>query len=547
MSQTTALADVSKPQLNKLSGSTWELVLGPLDLDTKKKLEDVPGLRIAPNGTISGFVDAVAAACLRLGMEPPPPFGALTTNALKHTHLSGLRDYQAQGVTMLMNIASKVGGALLADEMGLGKTRQAIEFSRIMAGAAGRVLICAPAFVRETWAKELMDVGVDESSIVKAVPSGAKGYAKEWGNMATARWIITSYELVEKAHDAAFRNQFPSVVVIDEAHYLCGRGRGHRGTKPSQRVESVAVLANYRLALTATPAYDRPRDFYRLLKILYGNRFGTPTEFDFAYCGGRLNEHGGLENKGVTNAPELRKRISYYMVRRQKVDVAKELPPLTRQIVWVDGDQASIVAAHNAMIAGGGEGRTHDALLATLDGKMDAACELAKQTDGRFLLFTWLKDHARQMAAKLDGEGTKCVCVTGDMTVPARMTAVNLATQNGWGIVATIDSLGTGVNLQGVASVGIMHAIDWRPNKLLQAEARLHRLGQKEPVQWLYVAMKDSMDAPVIKTVVNKLDALSAVMSGAGGTALRDSLDSNVNGAGVNEEDLLKSIYESME
>jgi SNF2 family DNA or RNA helicase len=113
------------------------------------------------------------------------------------------------------------------------------------------------------------------------------------------------------------------------------------------------------------------------------------------------------------------------------------------------------------------------------------------------------------------------------------------------GVVATIDSVGTGIDgLQTSISVGIMHALDYVPIKMAQAEGRLDRIGQNLPVTWYYLAMKDSMDSLAIKSIVNKLDATRAIMGQNEAKGLRDSLSDSSSIA--NSEASLRSLYESL-
>jgi hypothetical protein len=151
-------------------------------------------------------------------------------------------------------------------------------------------------------------------------------------------------------------------------------------------------------------------------------------------------------------------------------------------------------------------GSAFKALEATLEAKMEPVMQYAADAK-RFLISTWQKKHAYFMCEELNKRGTPCLLITGDLSDKARKLAVEEAVAKQCGIVATIDSTGTGVDgLQHVASIGLMHALDYVPLKLRQMEARLARMGQPDPVQWIYFVMKETMDAHVENTVLNKLD-----------------------------------------
>lgn len=159
----------------------------------------------------------------------------------------------------------------------------------------------------------------------------------------------------------------------------------------------------------------------------------------------------------------------------------------------------------------------------------------------RFLLTTWLKSHAFQFHKMLNEQGTPCQLITGEISTEKRQAAINIARSRGEGIVATLDSVSEAINMQGVASNGICHAIDWNPQKLSQMEARLHRIGQTDPVTWTYLAMTGSVDEIVIPTVVNKLDAFIGIMGAKSPQGLRDGLNATV-GIATSEEDVLMQL-----
>lgn len=518
------------------TGAYWALNIR-LDRDVEI-IEDVPGLLInRRESRAEGLVDAVAAAAYRLGRPAPPPPVAVHLGRPEGLVNFGLHPYQEEGVGLLNAITKETGSAILADDMGLGKSRQAIAFT---ASLPGRVFVICPAFVRESWRAELRRLS--ESSVAILGPARTEADAAEWGAAATAKWVVTSYHhgMMEKAYETAFASQPPTHLILDEAHRLRGRG-----AKRTAIAKEVGALSTYRLMLTGTPMWSRPRDFYSLLAVLFGKRFGTQYQFDAAYCGGGVNEHGGWQNKGATKTEELKRRLAYYMIRRERADVAHELPALQRQVIWCDADKEASVAFHRAILAKSPEA-THAALLATHQAKTEAAMHYASEAK-RFLLLTYRKSLAHQMANMLNDEGTPCVCITGDLPTPKRQALVTQAKEQRIGIVATIDSIYEGVDgIQYVAEVGIMHALDYVPLKMAQAEARLHRLGQQAPVIWYYLACRDSMDSLVVKTIVDKMDANRAIMGQHVGRELRDSLSDSAGMEGEGEAKALKALYDSL-
>ncbi len=503
----------------------WQVLGVPAD-----QLEHVPGLHITNLGA-AGSIDAVAVVAKRLGHELPAV--PAKPEVYKYPHL---REYQLQGIARLAEIFKRTGGAILGDDMGLGKTLQAITLAGLLCDKKQRVLVVCPASVRETWRDELKK-WLDVDAAIMGPPSDTR-YQEDWERATAASWVVCGMEkTLEDGYSLAFESSQPHMLIIDEAHNFRGRD-----AKRSKVLGNIAAECTYKLALTGTPVWSRPKDLYQLLHILFGKRFGSSFQFDMAYCGGQLNEWGGMENKGATRLDELQLRLSYYMVRREKREVLKDLPPLTRQVMWLDPTPKATRAMQVATMTPSPKAM-QAALEATLDGKLDEAVRLAVEAR-RFLLLTWRKDHAAKLAQRIADTGVRCYLLTGDVPQPERMAAVRQAAAEGAGIVATIDSVKEGINMQAVASVGIMHALDWVPLKMAQAESRIHRMGQTVGVTWYYLAMRESMDAPVVRTVLSKLDSMHSLLGGDKG--MRGDLGANEDGAGSSNK-ALADIYAALE
>lgn len=507
-----------------------------------EKVADIPGLKHQGLGDwVHGNADAISAARLLLSMKPLH----VTPDALQWGKQHKVfRDYQRYGVEFIVSRLRKYGGALLADEMGLGKTLQSIEVMRRIAD--GRTLVCCPAAARETWRSEVEKWGVKGAVVLS--PSTSKASKQAWENADRAHVVICSYHhgVLDRAIGAAFKKDVPQLIILDEAHRLRGRF-----SLRSQMLKVVAPLATYRLALTATPSFDRPRDLWNILHILLPYTFGSRWDFDTRYCNGRINSFGGMDNTGGSNTDELRHRLTFYMLRREKADVAKELPALQRQVRWVDPTPEAKRALAAAML-GIGKASLHNALVATLKGKMQEAVDLAIEAK-RFLLVTWLREHAAQLSRMLTEAGTPNLLILGDMPTEKRQRVINEAQAKGVGIVATLDSVSESLNMQGVASTGISHSLDWSPMKEAQKEARLHRLGQMSNVMWYYVAMRESADEVIIRTVTEKLDQWSSIIGRRTGNSevrkLRHTLGESIDSpeALKLEKEALKAIYKEMQ
>lgn len=468
----------------------------------------IPGARYdARTCSLHGSIDAIAVACHRLGLQAPSLGPQWETTWSRTCLADSLRPYQIEGIQNIATIVHDHGTAILADEMGLGKTRQAIAFSQLQ--QCNRILVVCPASVRETWRAELERSGEPHHEILG--PPSQKAYKNAWTNAPHAKWVVTSYELVSRAHAALGPSQ-PDLLILDEAQ-LC-RGRD---AQRSNALERIAKLARYRLMLSGTPIYDRPRDAYKLLSIMFGSRvFGSAWDFDSAYCAEHPElggTHGGRDNSTYARLDELKLRLSYYMVRRLKSEVLTDLPPKTRQVIWSDSQE----------------------------GKLNATIEQSVAAQ-RFLTLTYLKNDAYRIWQGIVHGGIQAELITGDVSHAERTIRIKRAASNHTGIVATIDSTSTGVDgLQHVASTGIMHTLDPVPSKTLQAEDRLHRMGQTGNVHWIYNLAKGSPDEARLGKVIDKLNALNAVQR------IDSGLVRDLSGGQVESEvEMARRLYEEM-
>jgi SWI/SNF-related matrix-associated actin-dependent regulator 1 of chromatin subfamily A len=67
--------------------------------------------------------------------------------------------------------------------------------------------------------------------------------------------------------------------------------------------------------------------------------------------------------------------------------------------------------------------------------------------------------------------------------------------------------MGVGVTLTAASRV-IFVEQDWTPAVLRQAEDRLHRISQTEPVLSQYLVVPDSIDVNVMRSVIAKIDVI---------------------------------------
>ncbi|MFE4029283.1 DEAD/DEAH box helicase [Priestia sp. YIM B13551] len=243
-------------------------------------------------------------------------------------------EFQQQGISFLTHI----GSGIIGDDMGLGKTVQTMGAAHMLwkQGKVKKILVICPSSLKYQWATE-----IDKFLGHKNIVIDGKN-TKEKKN-AFLRFVngdylfgIANYELVRTMVDIMKEFHY-DVIIADEAHRLKNR--------ESITYKAVNSLSStYRFASTGTPLQNNVEELYSLVEWVQPGLLGKITEFRkrhivYASKFGRKYVPIGYKRLG-----ELRRKISPYMLRRLKKDVAKDLPPMIfhRRDVDMNNAQASL-------------------------------------------------------------------------------------------------------------------------------------------------------------------------------------------------------------
>ncbi len=75
---------------------------------------------------------------------------------------------------------------------------------------------------------------------------------------------------------------------------------------------------------------------------------------------------------------------------------------------------------------------------------------------------------------------------------------------------------GTGITLTKAKTCGILELI-WNPGDIIQAEDRIHRITQHDPVMIYYFVAKNTIEEPLCKILQDKQSILDQVLDGKEG------------------------------
>lgn len=499
----------------------------------------LPGLKWDSSArTYRAYPDAVEIAVSEMTAK-----GLRVTGKIDHPVFLGslkierLAGYQADGVKFVAKRAHT--GALLADDMGLGKTAQAI---RVIQSLDVPAVVVMPAYARDVWLAEINRwwEGLGHPNIFVC-----RGTKPDLRIPETTQIIFCHYDVLhawlEKIQDWNGHQKYISV--FDEIQYIASEK-----ARRSVACRNLAGRAAYRVGLSGTPMTNRPRDLWHILETLSPGRFGTFFQFALRYCDAHQVEvpmKDGPQSfwnfDGASHLDELKSRLTHMMLRRTAVDVGLQLPPRSRQLIWLEPKKigpAKIPGIRNRRAL-------REALDRAADAKLPEALRLIRDVSGKAVIFCWRRNVAEWLAAELGGPERDARLIHGGILVPKRKAILEAAraAESGY-LVVTIDSCATAIDLS-FASVGVFVELTYEPWELLQAEAREFRRGQKWPTRFLYLLMKGSADELVADAVIRKLDEFQAKLFGDGGEGL--SLDLKGGSADKVEEEILDEIFGHLE
>ena len=561
--------------------------------ETAQPLLCIPGVWMAPGGVDCSW-DASPAVARALGVQPPPLQLAAAPQlpGLEHYKALGmhqkLRPYQFEMAEFLALRAY----AINADPLRSGKTITTIA-AAIARGSKKTLTIC-PAIAKLVWASEigkwtkgrallLYGRAADEARefCIDCMGSGLtpggeahcpscrtkNGQSFGWSAVYTGtaevqkaieahEWIIVNYDLLvpQSAHEADgkkfLRADLPGwanmlavsrfdLAIADEVHFL--RGRSTKARRKLTRRERTLLVTDpipTVWGLSGTPFFGKVADGWGLLDVVTAGLFGRPHfTFDVRHCaGGKTGFNNTWQAKGATNVEELRKRLSYFMLKRERKDIMRHCPPKTRQVIRLEVDAPSVQLSRR----GGAKSGIAAALRATAEIKVPFVVDnvLAEMSEGnKVIVFTYLKANAERLAkaiadgckkgemgARMKAVLAKVWLVHGGVSSDARFKMAQAFREwTGAGaIVATIDSMQVALSLKGAASVHFAD-LHYDPSALLQAEDRPFDEGIGG-LTILYYIVRGTVDEHVISVVIPKMETLEQVVSERGATEFREAL-----------------------
>lgn len=405
-----------------------------------------------------------------------------------------------------MNFALNRGGrVILGDDMGLGKTIQALGISYFYK-MEWPMLIVSPASLLENWADSCQQFLSVEAKIVRS--------KTDFGEHVS----IISYDLSSKYADIIKLLNY-SVIIVDECHYLKSST-----SKRTKNLLPILQNASRLILMSGTPAVSRPLELYTIFQAIDKSLFPIFSEYGMRYCNGRKIRHW-YDYKGCSNAEELNFIINkYFMIRRLKDDVLSQLPPkCRRQIIIKCNTQCDI---KNLQLIGDNVEQTvislyRDAASVKLE-PVKSYIDTILEKKIKCIIFAHHNVMMEGLSEFLKEKKVKFIKIDGSVLSSYRHRLVKDFQNNNDVTVAllSITACSTGLTLTSGKLV-IFAELYWNPGTLLQAEDRIHRIGQNSSVDIHYIVCKGTVDEYVWPVLMRKLNVLQSL--GIGDNKLKNA------------------------
>ena len=434
-----------------------------------------------------------------------------------------LLNFQKEGLDFLLKSS---GNALLADEMGLGKTVQTLAYIASEKQALP-VLVVAPLVTLTNWKREIERFLSKKSRngriVTDQAPSITMIRMGKSENIGTFDFYIINYELLHKRLlDLSKLNI--RTLVCDEVQHL--------RSKTTQKYAAVKKLAaiksiNYRVGLSGTPIYNHGSEIWPIIDILKPGLLGNFKEFCEYFC--YLNDKGTaivLESKRESLRCELEKHV---MLRRKKSDVLKDLKEKVRYREIIDADVNYYKNELNKIWEKLEEEQKNAKTEFDRSASYNRAIQSERQVAGIAKLphvINFVKNimeieesvvvfcHHKYIHKLLHESLAEFspAAIIGGQTDKIRQKSID-DFQNGDTklMIAGLRAGNLGINLTRAKYI-IFAELDWSPAIHLQAEDRLHRIGQKNTVFAYYLIGNGTLDNHVADILVDKSYEIDSIM-----------------------------------
>lgn len=443
---------------------------------------------------------------------------------IDESKIKDLFDFQKDGVKWLESVD---GTGIIADEMGLGKSAQSIGYCKIHPEIRPILIIC-PSSLKLNWEREIQKW---TSSTSIKILSGTTPY-----KLPKKEWYIINYDILIPRNSRegnkikidgwakTLVEMGIKIVICDESQMISNDSSIR--TKAVKYIKKNLKGCKF-IALSGTPIRNRPSEFFTVLNLVAPDLFSNRWRYLNRYCNPKFNGFGWQFN-GATNIEELHQLITPFMIRRLKSEVLTQLPEKTKSLIPLELDDIDKNKYKDS------EGQFSEWLENNLDNFIGQQSQLEKLKQLAYLakrnaVMQWIEDFLSSgqklvvmayhtMAIDDLSEKFKDISVRidGSTSLVDRQKAVDEFQTNDKIklFIGQIQAAGVGLTLTAASSLAFIE-FTMVPAEHEQAEDRIHRIGQKYPVNIYYLYGEGTVETDMVLNMISsKYKVVKKVIDG---------------------------------
>tara|TARA_R110000751_G_scaffold14977_1_gene48569 strand:- start:16 stop:1452 length:1437 start_codon:yes stop_codon:yes gene_type:complete len=435
-------------------------------------------------------------------------------------------------------------------EMGTGKTKIALDNACILynKGKIDRVLVIAPKGTYMTWVEQEIPIHIPdyiEAKVLAWKPSTSEKYKAQLKNIRESEYKLKIFVMNVEAlstkkgiKEALLFLNFKSMMIVDESTTI-----KNPKAKRTKNILSLAKEAKYRRILTGSPVTQSPMDLWAQMDFLDPEILGQQSYYAFRTRYAVMitaNAAGGTHkyNKIIKfrNLAQLGKLVSPHAYRILKKDCL-DLPAKMyskREIELTDEQKEAYgEMKQNAIAQLKGQSTTALNVLTQLirlhqitcghmkldtgstinlaSNRLDELMHILGETTGKVIIWAnYIHDIERIEAsiALSDFGQESCCTYYGATPADKRQECIRKFQDPNSKVrffIGNTQTGGYGITLTEASTV-IYYSNNYDLEKRIQSEDRAHRIGQKNPVLYIDLVAKGTVDEKIIQSLRNKVN-----------------------------------------
>lgn len=406
-----------------------------------------------------------------------------------------------------------------------------------------RVLVVAPASVCNVWPHDLKN---DAAFAYRAEVLQDDKKKRLEALAALEEWPFAGLKIAVINYESTHRDGiFEALAAYDADLIICDesqRIKNHSAAQ-SKAMHKLGDAARYKLILSGTPVQNNAVDLYSQYRFLDPSVFGTNFyAFRNRYCiMGGYGQHQIVGYRNMETLIQKEHSIAYRVTKKECLDLPGETFE-TRHVKFSSAERKVYDQLRRASFAELDSGDSITAAtvltrllrLSQLTGgflradeadapqqvghtKLDALADIIDDyvvdAGSKLVIFARFRCEIAAIENLLRLKGIRYGSIYGDVPQAERGGIVEDFQTNPdtRAFVAQIQTAGLGITLH-AASVAVFYSLDFNYANYAQALARIHRIGQDQPVTYIHLLVEDSIDSKILDALNQKEDVAKSVV-----------------------------------